>query len=180
MQIGKITLGIIIANIILFVLANFISNANGYLGLNFLFFKGYIWQALSAFFMHADIMHLAMNMAVLYQFGSVLEQYFGRVKFAILYLGLGLVINLICAVFIYFSYQNGKIINLVGASGVICALLGVILCLQKQNLKTILPLVILISFAPMLFSTNVAWYAHLVGFGVGFGFGKIQQIFRIL
>ena len=180
-QAGKLTLAIIIANCAFFVLANLIPNLGAYLGLNLLFFDGFFWQILSSFFMHAGIAHLAMNMAVLYQFGSILERFFGSVKFTILYFGLGIFTNLICLIYIFCAYKfMGQNINLIGASGVICALLGVILCYERQNLKSVLAMVALISFAPLLLASNVAWYAHLIGFGAGFGFGKIQQKFKIL
>ena len=67
----KATLGIIIANFIVFAvvaICEFISTRLDFyilLGLNPLFFKGFFWQIITTMFMHGGIFHIAMNMAVL-------------------------------------------------------------------------------------------------------------------
>ena len=86
MQSGKFTLAIIAANILFFVISfalEYFFGFKSYLffGLNPYFFEGMPWQLLSSFFMHGGVMHLAMNMAVLYQFGGILERAFGGIKF---------------------------------------------------------------------------------------------------
>jgi len=57
---------------------------------------------------------------------------------------------------------------LVGASGAISVLFGWIAYVDRFNRKGIFVAILLISFAPLLLGINIAWYAHLIGFGVGF------------
>ncbi len=49
-----------------------------------------IWQVISHMFMHGGVTHLFMNMFALYMFGSVLEKYWGAVKFLNYYILCGL------------------------------------------------------------------------------------------
>ena len=57
-----------------------------------------IWQPLTHMFMHAsvyqgnfsNIMHIAFNMFALYSFGSILEHYWGGIKFLFFYISCGL------------------------------------------------------------------------------------------
>ena len=56
------------------------------------------WQTLTHMFMHAEvyngnfsnIMHIAFNMFALYSFGSILEHYWGGIKFLFFYISCGL------------------------------------------------------------------------------------------
>ena len=44
----------------------------------------------------------------------------------------------------------------------------------KKLIRSII-VILLVSFAPLLMGVSVAWYAHLIGFGVGYlaGFLKV-------
>lgn len=101
-----------------------------YFGLNELFFLGAYWQLLTTMFLHGSLMHLLMNMAVLYQFGTILERYLGSFKFMLLYIGGGIVTSLLSLS--YLAFAN---VNLVGASGAICVLLGFMANLDRYNRK---------------------------------------------
>ena len=185
MQSGKFTLAIIAANILFFVISfalEYFFSFKSYLffGLNPYFFEGMPWQLLSSFFMHGGVMHLAMNMAVLYQFGGILERAFGGIKFTLLYIVGGLLSGALCLIYICYAMSMGEIVNIVGASGAICVLLGVIAYFDERNAGGIFIAILIMSFAPMLMGINVAWYAHIAGFVVGYGFGMIQKKFRIL
>ncbi len=77
-------------------------------------------------FVHADWMHLIVNMFVLYSFGSVLETYYrfafagkGVVYFIILYLG-GILFSALPS---YGKHQSNPYYSSVGASGAVSALL---------------------------------------------------------
>ncbi len=52
-------------------------------------------QWLTSFFIHANVMHLIGNMIFLWVFGHVVEGVVGHVKFALLYLGMGILQNII-------------------------------------------------------------------------------------
>ncbi|ENK6083908.1 rhomboid family intramembrane serine protease [Campylobacter coli] len=140
------------------------------LGLNILFFKGAYWQILSSMFMHGNLTHLILNMIVLFQFGRILESYLGALRFFLLYIIGGLMCSLLSA-FYYF----GGMINLVGASGAICVLMGYYAFLDKSSTKGLIVAILLMSFAPLLMGVNVAWYGHIFGFICGYFLGKLRR-----
>lgn len=134
------------------------------------------WRILTSAFLHGGIIHLGMNMAALYFIGAPLEKWEGPWRLAALY---------------FFSVITASLLSLfllptassVGASGGIFGLLGVILALLLRHrrvlprdfraglyrwLGTVLPLNILISFAP-----SINWAAHLGGLVGGFLMGLI-------
>lgn len=67
------------------------------------------WQLITHLFMHADIMHIALNMLALWIFGSVLENLWGPKRFLTFYIICGLGAAL-CHMALLF-YQNQHIIN---------------------------------------------------------------------
>lgn len=88
-----VTRNIIIINIIVFVVANFIlrNQLTGYLAAFYPFspyFKS--WQIITHMFMHGSIMHILFNMLTLWSFGPILEQALGEKRYLILYFVSGL------------------------------------------------------------------------------------------
>ena len=93
-QLTPITKNIIILNVIVYILANFVfsvdfmySNFSAFFPTSPLFKS---WQIITHMFMHATfqgggIMHIAFNMLTLASFGPVLERFLGDKKFLILY-----------------------------------------------------------------------------------------------
>jgi len=137
----------------------------------------FVWQPATSMFMHANLAHLLMNMAVLYQFGSLLERYYGSEKFAVIYCVGGVLTSLLSFVYIYVMFKtNGTFINLVGASGAISLLLGVLAFLDASSRKGLIIAILLISFAPVAMGVNVAWYAHIIGFALGYFGVKFKVI----
>lgn len=104
----------------------------------------------------------------------------GGVKFTLLYIAGGLLTSALCLIYVRYALSRGELVNIVGASGAICVLLGFIACFDRRGAGGIFVAILLMSFAPMLMGINVAWYAHIAGFAVGYGFGLIQKRFRIL
>ncbi|OYT14831.1 MAG: rhomboid family intramembrane serine protease [Bacteroidetes bacterium 4572_77] len=84
------------------------------------------WRAFSYGLIHADWIHLGINMFVLYSFGSVVIQYFslvfpgsGIAFYLLLYVG-GLAVSVVPA---YIKHKNNPYYNAVGASGAVSAVL---------------------------------------------------------
>lgn len=77
-------------------------------------------------FLHANIIHLAMNMLVLYIIGNQLEQALGRWKYLGLYLA-----SLMAGAFAVVAFSPGPIPT-VGASGAIYGLFGVAFVYQRS------------------------------------------------
>ena len=116
------------------------------------------------------IAHILMNMFVLYQFGNIIEKAIGIPKYLLLYFVGGILTSLGSLAYMYLT---GDWANLVGASGAISVLLGWYALRDKYQRQGIIVWILLISFAPLLLGMPVAWYAHLIGFALGWLMGYI-------
>ncbi|CAM4158889.1 rhomboid family intramembrane serine protease [Campylobacter armoricus] len=170
---------LIALNVIVFIYVNYLHtgdlNLDIFLGLNLFFFQGFYWQILSSMFMHGNWAHLILNMIVLFQFGSILERYLQSFKFALLYLLGGVTCSLLSIFYIYLSF-DGNFVNVVGASGAICVLMGFYAYLDKSATKGLIVAILLMSFVPIFMGVNIAWYAHIFGFICGYILAKFRII----
>ena len=142
-------------------------------GLNLYFLiYDFWWQPLSSMFAHGGIAHLGMNMFVLWQFGNLIERGRGKKEIVLLYLISGILTSLLS--FAYIFYLDNSV-NLVGASGAICALLGYVAYYDKAQRSGIITWVLLISVAPLLIGLPIAWYAHFIGLAIGFIYALIRR-----
>ena len=138
----------------------------------------------TALFVHGSWVHLLGNMLFLYVFGVMTEERMGRVRFTLFYVGCGYL-----ALLGYAAANADSEQSLVGASGAISAVLGALLYLfPGARVTSLLPFLF---FLPLRFPAwvvlpfwaalqwlaagqapqgpGVAYLAHLVGFGLGFG-----------
>jgi rhomboid protease GluP len=127
-----VTYGFIIANIVAFifeigwgymaygtlngaqdiqVLVDLGAKVNEYIAL-----EGEWWRLFTAMFLHIGVMHLLFNLYALYAIGSLVEAYYGHLRFTIIYIGGGLCGSLA-------SYRFSDAIS-AGASGGVFALAG--------------------------------------------------------
>lgn len=99
-----------------------LGNALTLLGANYgpLVKDGQIWRIITCVFLHAGIFHLACNMYALYVVGPRVEDFFGKIKFLLIYL-----ISGICGSLLSIGF-NDKVVS-VGASGAIFGLFGALL-----------------------------------------------------
>lgn len=163
---------IIAITILMYIVQTNIMNGGLILGLNMYFTQGLFWQPLSTMFAHGGWGHLAMNMFVLYQFGNLIEMYRGKAYFLFLYFVGGLLTSIISFAYIYFLDNH---VNLVGASGALCVLMGYIAYIDQRQRQGIITWVLLISVLPLLIGLPIAWYAHFIGLALGFIFGLIRR-----
>ncbi|MCB0517624.1 MAG: rhomboid family intramembrane serine protease [Lewinellaceae bacterium] len=85
----------------------------------------YRW--LTSIFLHGSTMHLFINMFVLYQFGTIVEQYFlslfgetmGRLNFLLLYLLSGVFADIPT----FYKHKDNQMFSSVGASGAVSGIL---------------------------------------------------------
>ncbi len=75
------------------------------------------WQLFSHAFLHGNLLHLMVNMAALWFTGPALEEILGSVRYLVLYFG-GIVAGGMLQ-----TFSSPASIDLVGASGAVCALL---------------------------------------------------------
>lgn len=147
-----------------------------YFGLNIYFTQaGFYWQPLTSMFAHGGFGHIAMNMFVLYQFGNLIERFRGKKEIFVVYFVGGLLTSLLSYLYIYFLDNQ---VNLVGASGAICVLMGYVAFFDRYQRKGIITWILIISVAPILIGLPIAWYSHFIGLGLGFLFGVIRKLSR--
>ncbi|MCS0604051.1 rhomboid family intramembrane serine protease [Streptomyces sp. LP11] len=155
-------------------------------------FDGAAREALTpatALFVHGSWVHLLGNMLFLFVFGAMTEERMGRVRFTLFYGGCGYL-----ALVGYAAANATSQQSLVGASGAISAVLGAFLYLfPRARVTSLLPFLF---FLPLRFPAwvvlpfwaalqwlaagqasdgpGVAYLAHLVGFGLGFGYAWLR------
>jgi membrane associated rhomboid family serine protease len=142
------------------------------------------WRLLTSGFLHSQAfffpIHLLFNMYALFIFGPLLETFLGRARFLALYV-IATIGGSVAEVLIYqwVVLTNGEIIEAtngfiragysLGASGAIFGLMGALIVLRRAlgiNLRQI-AIVVVINFGIGFVVPNIAWEAHLGGFGVG-------------
>lgn len=151
---------------------------------------GSILQYFSYQFLHANWMHLIMNMVFLYVFGNGVEDRLGKVGYIFFYLAGGVLAGL--------GHGAVESSPVLGASGSVAAVTGAYLALFPLSNVTIvywlifpgrfeISSMILILFQvaqDLLFQFsgvgNTAYLAHLAGYAGGFGFGMTLLLTRIL
>ncbi|KFL42748.1 Rhomboid protease gluP [Lysinibacillus sp. BF-4] len=135
--------------------------------------EGQYWRVLTSMFLHADFMHVLMNMFWLFLFGPELELLMGKLRFLTIFLSAGLIGNI--ATFIIYDAHYLS----VGASGAIFGIMGAYAALIYYTRKMmpelrqlILPL-ILVSVVMTFIQPNINAAAHLGGLAGGFLLGLI-------
>ncbi|AKH97156.1 rhomboid family intramembrane serine protease [Halanaeroarchaeum sulfurireducens] len=149
----------------------------------------YVWTWVTSVFAHdpGGFFHIFFNSIVLYFFGPVVERRIGSKKFAVLFLISGVVAGLAQ---VLAAIAVGGSTSVLGASGAIAALLGV-LTILNPNLRIYLYFVIpmplwvatalfaaysiLVSTAGGIGFGGVAQLAHLAGLGIGLLYGLILK-----
>jgi membrane associated rhomboid family serine protease len=136
------------------------------------------WTVFTYMFVHAGWSHIIFNMITLYFFGTFALALVGETFFLITYFVGGIMGGLLY--FALASLSGNSYSVLVGASGAIYALGGLLL-VMRPNARVItfpipipMPLwvAILVGFLLVAFLPGVAWQAHLGGilFGAAVGF----------
>ena len=128
------------------------------------------WRILTSAFLHLGILHLGMNMYVLYLYGPVVEQMYGHVEYIAIYL--------LCA-------AGGSVLTILlepqqfaaGASGAIFGLVGLLFVVMRRHqavlsrqARTVVAglgsyLVVLLIFTFVV--PGISWTGHLGGLLVG-------------
>jgi len=93
---------------------------------------GQWWRLASALFLHFGVVHLALNMWALWDVGRLMEQLYGRWRFALLYLGSGVIGNLLSLV-----VQGNEAVS-GGASGSVFSLYGALLVFLWRERRHVL------------------------------------------
>ena len=98
------------------------------------------WRLFTSMFLHFGIAHLVSNMLSLIFLGSMLEEWIGRIRYLVVYLGSGILAGLASVGWERYRYLHGNQTTVVsaGASGAIFGVVGALICvvvLQKHFRK---------------------------------------------
>jgi membrane associated rhomboid family serine protease len=140
------------------------------------------WTLITYMFLHGGWSHILFNMITLYFFGTFTLQLVGETAFLTTFFVGGIFGGL---VFILFSYiplpyfQNSSYAYVVGASGAIYALGGLLMVMRPNTRVVTFPIpipmplwiAILIGFVLVAFNPGIAWQAHLGGIIYGAAVG---------
>ena len=149
--------------------------------------KSVTLSILESMFMHANLIHLASNMWILWIFGNNVEDRLGRARYLVFYLGTGLV-----ATFAHVAFNLSSTIPMIGASGAIAGVMGAYLVFfPSARVVSIIPpllflpfrvpaavFLLLWAFAQFSISATdpqVAWIAHVGGFVAGASYALIAR-----
>jgi len=139
------------------------------------FFQGKFWTAVTALFIHGNLIHLIGNMLFLYVFGNTLEDEFGATKTLAVFF-IGGVFSFILSTFFY-----GLETVMIGASAAIFTLMAIVmltkplkfswLFFMPLGLVALLYLLFNIAATYYMMDGNIGYLAHIIGFIIGFPFG---------
>jgi membrane associated rhomboid family serine protease len=129
------------------------------------------WRLITSAFIHLGLLHLAFNMYALWLFGPIIEQMYGHLEFAIIYL--------LCAL-------GGSVLTILvqpesaaaGASGAIFGLFGLGFVVSRRRhlilgpraraiLSQVGTLLVLNLFITFMAADRISWTGHLGGLLVG-------------
>ncbi|MDP6688536.1 MAG: rhomboid family intramembrane serine protease [Alphaproteobacteria bacterium] len=123
-------------------------------------------------FLHADLLHLVINMAFLLAFGTPLDRRLGRGRFLTLYVLCALVAAGASVALFYYTFQQTII---VGASGAVSGLFGAILRVTTKRAwiagAVFIGSNLVIGYTGLPVAGEVraiAWEAHIGGFVAGY------------
>ncbi len=140
-------------------------------------FSGQWYRLLTYMFLHADAEHIVGNMLMVLLVGDILENYYGKIRYLILYFSTGILAGLTSIV--YNSLLGNYAVG-VGASGAGFGLMGGLICVLACNggrvngytLKRIL-IYLALSLVSGMLTAGIDNMAHLGGLVAGLVIGGI-------
>jgi membrane associated rhomboid family serine protease len=124
--------------------------------LGFAVYLGQYWRLLTGALLHANLIHLLFNMAALYNVGPTVEELYGPSRFITLYVWAALCGSL-ASYWWGIHFQHTPYRNMVGASGAIFGLIGVMTTYGLRRHST---------WAAQLRSSYLRWAIYSLAFGL--------------
>jgi len=126
------------------------------------------WRMLTYAFVHGSILHIAFNLITLWMFGRVLEQAFGPLRYALLFIVAAMGGALATAIVAPGSF-------VIGASGAIFGMFGAYFFVMRQARMDTRSLLVLVAINVVMgfVVSGIAWQAHIGGLVVGGAAGAI-------
>lgn len=184
-----VTWAIVVANVVVFVLDGALSAGSGFSftgGAGPLTEAGAVygpevaagewWRLGTAAFLHLGLLHILFNMYALWLFGPIMEQMYGHVEFAVIYLLCALGGNVL-------TVLAAPDVPAVGASGAIFGLFGLAFVVSRRRhlllgpearamLSRVGTLLVLNLFITFTFP-SISWTGHVGGLAVGAAIGLV-------
>jgi membrane associated rhomboid family serine protease len=165
---------LIALNVLIFIITLVRPGAINFLALTPAYLSQQPWTIVSAMFVHANFLHILVNMISLYFLGSFLLRAAGENTFlAVFFLG-GLAGNAL------YALLGPLFTPAVGASGAIFAVGGALVIMVPKVRVFIIPIpvpmplwVAIVIFLFLSFLPGIAWQAHVGGFVLGLIAGLI-------
>lgn len=130
-----------------------------------------LYPFFSSAFFHGGLIHLGMNMFFVYQVSKPVENLYYPKEQLFLYLGSVIPVSILSFVYMYVANIPQYMI---GYSGVCFALMGALwFALEKGTKRSLFLQIVGFHVVIELLGLNIAWYAHLSGFIVGYCFSVI-------
>jgi len=134
-------------------------------------FLGEYYRIITAFFIHANVIHLLFNMYALYVLGTIVEAYYGKKTLLALYFIAGICGNIASLIIPVYS---------LGSSAAIFGLLGLLVMYEKKRYGKLgsiaAMLVVVLVLSNMIAPGQVNNLAHLAGVAVGLLYGRFVKV----
>lgn len=169
------TVGFIAINVLIYILVNSHKLNVQQLGLSSVYVDRYKqwYRIITSAFTHENVMHIVINIYSLYNLGTVLEQMLGSNLFTAAYFLIGITGGFV-SYLIHKKYQPNVLA--IGASGILCGLLGVyvVIAFQFTGVNAIMSVASsMIILVLMVFSKHIDSIGHFSGLGCGIGIGIV-------
>ncbi len=140
--------------------------------------SGEWYRLLTSNFLHADIMHLFVNMYSLYNVGGSVLNFFKPFGFGVIYIVSGIVGSLFSYLFGNYGFSRGSL----GASGAIMGLLGSLLAYsiiaQRYDILSVIFINLVIVGLYGFLIPQIDNWGHLGGLVAGFVLGLVLLVLR--
>lgn len=128
------------------------------------------WRIFTSAFLHLGLLHLAFNMYALWLFGPIMEQLYGHVEYAVLYLlcaAGGSVLTIVVAPDSRAAGASGAIFGLFGLAFVVSRRRHLILGPQARAILSQAGGLLLINLLITFTVPQISWTGHLGGLAIG-------------
>jgi membrane associated rhomboid family serine protease len=132
--------------------------------------QGEWWRIFTSAFLHLGLLHIAFNMYALYLFGPILEQLYGHLEYALLYLlcaAGGSVLTILLAPNTSAAGASGAIFGLFGLAFVVSRRRHLLLGPQARAILSQAGILLLLNLVFTFAIPQISWTGHVGGLLVG-------------
>jgi membrane associated rhomboid family serine protease len=161
---GWVSKVVIAINVVAYVLQQTVDGFTArFIDNGFAVADGEYYRLITSAFLHASLLHIALNMYSLFLFGPPVEAAFGRVRFTVLYF-----VSALGGSALSYAFANPFVSSL-GASGAVFGLFGAFFVISRRLRRDATPVLALIAINLVFgfVAPNIDWRAHIGGLVTG-------------